>query len=56
MSYEKIGIIGYGYVGEAIAQSIILPLQLVIIDPAKGYKTRNKNKKSSELIISRRIK
>ena len=24
--------------------------------PAKGYKTRNKNKKSSELIISRRIK
>lgn len=37
MSYEKIGIIGYGYVGEAIAQSIILPFQSVIIDPLKGY-------------------
>jgi nucleotide sugar dehydrogenase len=37
MSYEKIGIIGYGYVGEAVAQSVIPPLQAIIIDPAKGY-------------------
>jgi nucleotide sugar dehydrogenase len=37
MGHEKIGIIGYGYVGEAIAQSIIPPFQTVIIDPAKGY-------------------
>lgn len=38
MKYEKIGIIGYGYVGEAIAQSIMPPFQSIIIDPAKGYK------------------
>lgn len=34
---EKIGIIGHGFVGEAIAQSIIPPSQAVIIDPPKGY-------------------
>ena len=37
MNYEKIGIIGHGYVGEAIAQSIMPPFQAVIIDPPKGY-------------------
>ena len=37
--YEKIGIIGHGYVGEAIAQSIVPPFQAVIIDPAKGWNT-----------------
>jgi UDPglucose 6-dehydrogenase len=37
MNYEKIGIIGHGYVGEAIAQSVMPPLQAVIIDPAKGW-------------------
>jgi UDPglucose 6-dehydrogenase len=37
MNYEKIGIIGHGYVGEAIAQAINPPLQAVIIDPAKGW-------------------
>ena len=37
--YEKIGIIGFGYVGEAIAQSVIPPLEIVIIDPDKGYTT-----------------
>ncbi len=35
--YEKIGIIGHGYVGEAIAQSIIAPFQSMIIDPLKGW-------------------
>lgn len=37
--YEKIGIIGHGYVGEAIVQSINPPLEAVILDPAKGYNT-----------------
>ncbi len=37
MNYEKIGIIGHGYVGEAIAQSVIPPLQAIITDPAKGW-------------------
>jgi len=37
INYEKIGIIGFGYVGEAIQQSIITDFQTVIIDPAKGY-------------------
>src|SRR5512137_311830 len=39
MKFEKIGIIGYGYVGEAIAQSIMPPYRAIIIDPAKGYTT-----------------
>ncbi len=37
MKYEKIGIIGHGYVGEAIAQSIMPPFHSIIIDPAKGH-------------------
>ncbi len=37
MNYEKIGIIGHGYVGEAIAQAIMPPLQAIITDPAKGF-------------------
>lgn len=37
MNDEKIGIIGHGYVGEAIAQATMPPLQAVIIDPAKGW-------------------
>lgn len=37
MNYEKIGIIGYGYVGEAVAQAINPPMQSLIIDPAKGW-------------------
>jgi UDPglucose 6-dehydrogenase len=39
MNYEKIGIIGHGYVGEAIAQSVMLPLEAIILDPAKGFTT-----------------
>jgi nucleotide sugar dehydrogenase len=38
MNDEKIGIVGHGYVGEAITQNIIPPFRVVIIDPAKGYK------------------
>ena len=34
---EKIGIIGYGFVGGAIANSIEYSARLVIMDPAKGY-------------------
>lgn len=34
---EKIGIIGHGYVGEAIAQAVMPPFQSVIIDPPKGW-------------------
>ena len=37
MKEEKIGVIGFGYVGEAIVQSMIPPLYTVIIDPPKGY-------------------
>lgn len=37
MNDEKIGIIGHGYVGEAIAQSMMHPLEAAIIDPAKGW-------------------
>lgn len=37
MNDEKIGIIGHGYVGEAITQNIVPPFRVVIIDPAKGY-------------------
>jgi len=37
MNYEKIGIIGHGYVGEAIAQATMPPLQSIILDPAKGF-------------------
>jgi UDPglucose 6-dehydrogenase len=37
MNYEKIGIIGHGYVGEAIAQAIMPPLQSIILDPIKGF-------------------
>jgi UDPglucose 6-dehydrogenase len=39
MNHEKIGIIGHGYVGEAISQSVSPPLRAVIIDPAKGWNT-----------------
>jgi len=38
MNYEKIGIIGHGFVGEAITQNLIPPFQSVILDPAKGFK------------------
>jgi len=34
---ERIGIVGHGYVGEAISQSIIYPLEKIIVDPFKGY-------------------
>lgn len=37
MRNEKIGIIGHGFVGEAIAQAIQPTLQPVIIDPSKGW-------------------
>jgi UDPglucose 6-dehydrogenase len=37
MNYEKIGIVGHGYVGEAIAQSVMPPLEAIITDPAKGF-------------------
>lgn len=37
MNYEKIGIIGHGFVGEAIAQSLIFPFEPLIIDPDKGF-------------------
>ena len=37
MKYETIGIIGHGYVGEAIAQSIMPPFRAIITDPAKGF-------------------
>lgn len=37
MNYETIGIIGHGYVGEAIAQSIMPPFRAIITDPAKGF-------------------
>jgi len=37
MNYEKIGIIGHGYVGEAIAQVVMPPLESLIIDPIKGF-------------------
>jgi UDPglucose 6-dehydrogenase len=36
---EKIGIIGLGFVGSAIKNSIDFGLDLVIMDPAKGYNT-----------------
>jgi len=34
---EKIGIIGYGFVGGAIANSLEIEAGLVIMDPAKGH-------------------
>lgn len=34
---EKIGIIGHGYVGEAITQNIVSPFEPIILDPAKGF-------------------
>lgn len=37
MSYEKIGIIGHGFVGEAISQNIVPPFQPIILDPSKGF-------------------
>lgn len=37
MIQDKIGIIGHGFVGEAITQNIISNFKPVIIDPAKGY-------------------
>ncbi len=37
MMQEKIGIIGHGFVGEAITQNIISTFTPIIIDPAKGY-------------------
>jgi nucleotide sugar dehydrogenase len=39
MNYEKIGIIGHGYVGEAVAQAVVPPLESAIIDPTKGFTT-----------------
>jgi len=39
MSYEKVGIIGHGYVGEAITQNIVPPFDPIILDPAKGFKS-----------------
>lgn len=38
MSYEKIGIIGHGFVGQAISQNIVPPFDPVILDPDKGFK------------------
>ena len=46
MSYEKIGIIGHGYVGEAITQNIVPPFDPVILDPAKGFKSTYDDVKS----------
>ncbi len=37
MNYEKIGIVGHGYVGEAIAQAVMTPLEAIITDPNKGF-------------------
>ena len=35
--FSDVGIIGFGYVGEAVAQSILPPFQPVIIDPVKNF-------------------
>jgi len=37
MNYERIGIIGHGYVGEAVAQAVMPPIESIVIDPAKGF-------------------
>jgi UDPglucose 6-dehydrogenase len=52
MNYEKIGIIGHGYVGEAIAQATMPPLESIILDPAKGFTaTYDKIKKECSSIF-----
>jgi UDPglucose 6-dehydrogenase len=52
MIYEKIGIIGHGYVGEAITQNLITSFEPIILDPAKGYTaTYNQIKKECSSVF-----
>lgn len=39
MNLERIGVVGHGFVGEAITQNLITPFEPLILDPAKGYKS-----------------
>jgi len=45
MDIEKIGIIGYGFVGSAIANVFEFGVELVIMDPAKGHNATYKDLK-----------
>jgi UDPglucose 6-dehydrogenase len=51
MLQTRIGIIGHGFVGEAIASSVIPPYELIIRDPAKGFNATYDELKMCEAIF-----